>query len=423
MNTLRPGGVGLVDGVRDDLAGAPAAAADPVLVDAVRRREPFAPPEEILRRAAECRAELVGAGPLQPLLDDPAVTDVLVNGSAGIWVDRGRGLQPCEVEIGDEHAVRRLAQRLAASAGRRLDDAQPWVDAQLPDGTRLHAVIPPLASGGTHVSLRTFSRVPLTLGQLVQAGALPAEVARLLVRLVRHRLPFLVSGSTGAGKTTLLAALLAEADPSDRVVIVEDAAELRPALPHVVRLQSRPANAEGVGAVSMRDLVRQALRMRPDRVVVGEVRGAEVLDLLMALNTGHEGGCGTVHANSAVDVPTRLEALGLSAGIGRQALHSLVSSSLRVVVHVDRGPDGIRRVAQLGVLTAGSDGLVRSSVAAERAGGDWSAGPAWPEMAGLLGLSAAGGARRAAGERAGRRSARAPSPGQGPAPWRPGGRG
>jgi len=305
------------------------------------------------------QSEIVGAGPLEPLLHDPLVTDVLVNGPAEVWVDRGDGLERSPVRFADDSAVRRLAQRLAAPTGRRLDDAQPWVDARLEGGVRLHAVLAPVAPEGTCLSLRVPRRRAFTLPELVAAGALPPDGAALLGRVVASRAAFLVTGGTGTGKTTLLSALLGLVDPTDRVLLVEDAGELAPAHPHVVRLEARPANLEGAGAVTLRDLVRQALRMRPDRVVVGEVRGAEVVDLLAALNTGHEGGCGTLHANSAGDVPARLEALAALAGLGREALHSQLASGLRLVVHLARAPGGgVRRVAEVAVLGRAADGLV-----------------------------------------------------------------
>ena len=358
---------------------------DPGLLDRVRRRVAAgggrvsaaavatALREEggALRGDAELRAvlralqsEIVGAGPLEPLLDDPRVTDVLVNGPGEVWVDRGEGLERTAVRFADEGAVRRLAQRLAAPTGRRLDDAQPWVDARLAGGVRLHAVLPPVAPGGTCLSLRVPRRRVFTLNELVASGTLPADGAELLQQLVAARAAFLVTGGTGTGKTTLLSTLLSLVPPGDRVLLVEDAGELAPEHPHVVRLEARPPNLEGAGAVTLRDLVRQALRMRPDRLVVGEVRGAEVVDLLAALNTGHEGGCGTLHANSAADVPARLEALAGVAGMGREALHSQLASGLRLVVHLSRAPGGgARRVAELSVLARGADGLVAATPA------------------------------------------------------------
>ncbi|HUR12932.1 MAG TPA: TadA family conjugal transfer-associated ATPase [Mycobacteriales bacterium] len=310
---------------------------------------------EVLRALQD---EIVGAGPLQELLAEPSVTDVLVNGPNEVWVDRGKGLERAAVRFPDDAAVRRLAVRLAAPSGRRLDDAQPWVDARLPDGTRLHAVLPPIATRGTCISLRVPRRRAFELGELESAGSVPADGVRLLADLMSSRAAFLISGGTGTGKTTLLSALLSRVPEGERLLLVEDASELDPTHPHVVHLEARPANVEGAGEVTLRDLVRQALRMRPDRVVVGEVRGAEVVDLLAALNTGHEGGCGTLHANSARDVPARLEALAAVAGLDRAALHSQLASGLRLAVHLVRTPQGQRRVAEVCVLTRGADGLV-----------------------------------------------------------------
>ena len=293
--------------------------------------------------------ELSGAGVLEPLLRMPGVTDVLVNGPDSVWVDRGGGLEPVDVRFPDEAAVRRLAVRLAAAAGRRLDDAAPWVDAGLPDGTRLHAVLPPVSGSGTCLSLRVLRRAVLSFEDLAARGAFPGAAADLLSALVGARLAFLVTGGTGTGKTTVLSALLGLVQPEERLVLCEDAPELAPLHPHVVRLLTRPPNVEAAGAVTLRDLVRQALRMRPDRLVVGEVRGAEVVDLLAALNTGHDGGCGTLHVNRAADLPARLEALGEAAGLGRAAVHSQAAAALSVVVHLRRAVAG-RHVAELGVV-------------------------------------------------------------------------
>ncbi|MDJ0340415.1 TadA family conjugal transfer-associated ATPase [Streptomyces sp. H10-C2] len=254
---------------------------------------------EVLGVVTALRSEMVGAGPLEPLLADPDVTDVLVNGPAEVWVDRGGGLERSDVGFKDTAAVRRLAQRLATTAGRRLDDARPWVDARLPDGTRLHAVLPPVVVGSPCLSLRVVRARAFGLDELIAAGTMDAETARLLRAVLDARLSFMISGGTGSGKTTLLSCLLGLVEPRMRIVLAEDSAELRPDHPHVVRLETRPANQEGAGLVELRDLVRQALRMRPDRLVVGEVRGPEVTDLLAALNTGHEGGCRTSLSASA----------------------------------------------------------------------------------------------------------------------------
>ena len=380
---------GLLDRVRWRVAamGSPPT---PALVASALRDEGGA-----LRGDTELRAvlralqsEIVGAGPLEPLLRDASVTDVLVNGPDEVWVDRGDGLQRAAVRFADDTAVRRLAQRLAAPTGRRLDDAQPWVDARLAGGVRLHAVLPPIAPAGTCLSLRIARTRVFSLDELVAVGSVPSDGALLLARLVASRAAFLITGGTGTGKTTLLSALLSLVDPCDRVLLVEDAGELAPAHPHVVRLEARPANLEGAGAVTLRDLVRQALRMRPDRVVVGEVRGAEVVDLLAALNTGHEGGCGTLHANSARDVPARLEALAVVAGLDRQALHSQLAAGLRLAVHLARARDtGRRRVAEVCVLERGPDAFVHAVPAWTWDGvaGAGTAGPGADLLAELLG--------------------------------------
>ncbi|MFF3012683.1 TadA family conjugal transfer-associated ATPase [Streptomyces sp. NPDC057939] len=348
----------LLDAVRQHLAESGGEPTPARVAAALRAQGRLLGDAEVLGVAAELRSELVGAGPLERLLADPDVTDVLVAAPDRVWVDRGGGLELTGVTFADAEAVRRLAQRLAAVAGRRLDDARPWVDARLPDGTRLHAVLPPVAVGSACLSLRVVRPKAFTLDELVAAGTLPPGGQRLLRAMVEARLSFLVSGGTGTGKTTLLSALLGLVGPGERIVLAEDSAELRPDHPHVVRLETRPANQEGAGLVTLADLVRQALRMRPDRLVVGEVRGAEVADLLAALNTGHEGGCGTVHANAAAHVPARLEALGTAAGLDRTALHSQLAAALTLVVHLARDRSGRRRVAEVHVLERDPAGLV-----------------------------------------------------------------
>jgi pilus assembly protein CpaF len=299
---------------------------------------------------ARLASSVLGAGPLDALLDDPAVTDIAVNADGTVWVDRGEGMRSASANVGDAAAVRRLAVRLAGLAGRRLDDSAAYVDGLLPTGVRLHAILPPLAPDGAHVTLRVPARRALTLGDLAAAEMFPSGWERVLRALVRRKVSFVISGGTGAGKTTLLAAMLGTADPSERVVVIEDARELALDRPHVVRLEGRAPNVEGVGEVTMVTLVRQALRMRPDRLVIGEVRGAEVRELLAALNTGHDGGCGTVHANAAVDVVARFEALGALAGLSTSALHAQVASAVQAVVHVRRRSDGRRIIDSIGVL-------------------------------------------------------------------------
>lgn len=358
--TERVRGAGtLLDGVRQWLAESGAEPTPARVAQALREQGRVLGDAEVLGAAEQLRSELIGSGPLEPLLTDPGVTDVLVSAPDRVWVDRGGGLELTDVSFPDAAAVRRLAQRLAAVAGRRLDDARPWADARLPDGTRLHAVLPPVAVGCTCLSLRVVRPRAFTLGELVAAGTVPPGGDRVLRALVRSRLSFLVSGGTGSGKTTLLSALLGLAGPGERIVLAEDSAELRPDHPHVVRLETRPANQEGAGLVTLEDLVRQALRMRPDRLVVGEVRGPEVVHLLAALNTGH-GGCGTVHANAAADVPARLEALGTAAGLDRAALHSQLAAALSVVLHLVRDSAGRRRIAEVHVLERDPSGLVRT---------------------------------------------------------------
>lgn len=310
----------------------------------------------VRQTVAALRRESVGAGVLDPLLREPGVTDVLVNAPDQVFVDRGHGLEPAGVRFAGEEEVRRLAVRLAASVGRRLDDGSPFVDARLAGGVRVHAVLPCVADSGTCLSLRVPNRHRLSLDDWVAGGSLDARGAGLLAGLVAARRAFLISGGTGSGKTTLLGAMLGLVPPRERIVIAEDSRELQPDHPHCVRLEARPANAEGAGAVTLTDLVRQALRMRPDRLVVGEVRGAELADLLSALNTGHEGGCGTVHANSAADVPARLEALAALGGLGRAALHAQLAAALQVLVHVRRLPDGRRWVDELRVVRPDPDG-------------------------------------------------------------------
>jgi pilus assembly protein CpaF len=305
-----------------------------------------------------------------------STTDVLVTAPDAVWVDRGDGLVRTDVRFADEASVRRLAQRLALGAGRRLDDASPYVDALLPgSGVRLHAVLAPIAADGTCLSLRTLRPAVHDLATLRRLGTVDDTGWLLLRAIVAARLAFLIAGGTASGKTTLLSALIGCVPEHERVVCVEDAEELRPAHPHVVRLVARPPNIEGAGEVVLRDLVRQALRMRPDRLIVGEVRGAEVCDLLAALNTGHEGGAGTVHANSTREVPARLEALAALGGMTPAALHSQLAAAVQVVLHVVRAASGGRRLSAVAVLGRSEGGGVVAHPVWEYGRG-WGAGRA-----------------------------------------------
>lgn len=330
------------------------------VADEVRRLSPVAGTAQLLASTAHVVDEVIGAGPLQQFLSDPDVSDVLVNGPGPVWVDRGSGPVATDVNMLDEKSVRRLAQRLVNACGRRLDDAVPYADARLSDGTRVHAVLPPLSPVGTLLSLRLPPRRTFTLDELADRGSMPAIAVHVLTALVQARMAFVVTGGTGTGKTTVLSTLLSLVDERERVVLVEDALELRPRHPHLVRLESRLANAEGAGGVDLSILVRQALRMRPDRLVVGEVRGREVIDLLAALNTGHEGGASTVHANRAQHVPARFEALGAAAGLDRDALHSQLAAAVDAVVHLRRDSNGRRRIVGIAVLQPDDGGLVRA---------------------------------------------------------------
>jgi pilus assembly protein CpaF len=352
--------------------------------------------DDVLAVTERVKAELWGLGPLQPLVESPGATDVLVNGPEEVWLDCGAGLARVRCPLGTEEDVRALAVRLAAGTGRRLDEASPWVDARLDHGVRLHAVIPPVSPAGTLISLRLLRRDLFDLPELVRTGCVPEAWSAVLTAIVTSRAAFLISGGTGAGKTTLLATLLSLAPSAERLVLVEDVGELWPRHPHIVRLEARHANVEGRGSVTLEDLVRQALRMRPDRLVVGECRGAEVRDLLAALNTGHAGGCGTVHANATVDVPARLEALGALAGLSGPAIRAQVVAALDAVVHVER-IGSLRRVVEIAAVQRSGSGelSLRPALTANRhdPADPGSTGPGWAGLARRLGLPETGWAR------------------------------
>lgn len=329
-------------------------------------------------------AELNGLGPLQQLVRDPSVTDIFVNAPGSVWLDRGRGIERAPVVFAGEAQVRALAARLVAAGGRRLDDGSPCVDVRLEGGYRVHAVLPPISATGTLLSVRIRREQVFSMDELREGGMFGPLVQSVLETMVGQRLSFLISGATGSGKTTLLSTLLGLCHPGERLVLIEDASELNPVHPHVVQLESRHGNLEGGGEVDLGELVRQALRMRPDRLVVGECRGAEVRELLTAMNTGHTGGGGTIHANAAGAVPARLTALGALAGLGQDAVRLQVASALDIVVHVARSRHG-RYVACVGVLTEASGGL-GVAVALENSGGQLVAGPAWEGLALRLGM-------------------------------------
>ncbi|MGK2350901.1 TadA family conjugal transfer-associated ATPase [Cutibacterium sp. V947] len=311
----------------------------------------------VLAVVEELRRTSTGAGRLEPLLVMDGVTDVLVNGPDQVFVDRGKGLELTDVTFSGPEEVRALAVRLAAAVGRRLDDGNPWVDARLPDGTRVHAVLDVLARPGTCLSLRVPSRRRLSLDDWVSWGSMTPGCRRIIDEVLARKLAFLVTGGTGTGKMTLLSAMLTSLPRDQRLVIVEDSREIWIDHPHWVSMEARAANSEGKGSVTLTDLVRQCLRMRPDRIVLGEVRGAELRDLLMAFNTGHEGGCGTVHANGVAEVPARLEALAALGGLSREAASAQITAALQTVIHLERGPAG-RRVAEIGVFTDVNDRAV-----------------------------------------------------------------
>jgi len=316
---------------------------------------------------AELRAEIeelilrdaVGLGPLEELLADPEVEDVLVNAPDSVYVERAGRIERTGVTFASEQALRDAIERILAPLGRRVDELSPMVDARLGDGSRVNVVIPPLAVDAPALSIRRFAGERPSAERLVELGTLSAEGGDLLASAVRERRSVVVSGGTGSGKTTLLNALSAHLGEDERVITIEDAAELRLRQPHVVRLEARPASVEGRGEITIRDLLRNALRMRPDRIVIGEVRGSEALDLLVALNTGHDGALSTVHANSPEDALRRLETLALMAGLGlpHEAIREQLARGIEVVVHMERAERGARVVASIGEVTAVAGGV------------------------------------------------------------------
>jgi pilus assembly protein CpaF len=301
------------------------------------------------RIALEITDDILGHGPLERLLADDTVTEIMVNGPHDIWVERQGRLQQTSVQFNDEWHLRRIINKLVAQVGRRIDEASPMVDARLPDGSRVNAVIPPLSLTGPLVTIRKFSRRRLTLDDMIRLGTLSPETVGFLERCIAAQLNVLISGGTGSGKTTLLNALSTAIPEEERIVTIEDAAELRLNQRHVLRLEARPKDLAGENEVAIRELVRNSLRMRPDRIIVGEVRGAEALDMLQAMNTGHDGSLSTVHANTARDALARIETMVLMAGydLPVRAIRQQVSSALDAVIHLERLEDGSRRVTSI----------------------------------------------------------------------------
>jgi pilus assembly protein CpaF len=318
-------------------------------------------PEDRAGLTARILRDTIGLGPLEDLLADPSVEEVMVNGPDHVYVERGGRIERTGVRFADEEELRNAIERILAPLGRRVDELSPMVDARLADGSRVNVVIPPLAVDGPALSIRRFGAERPGPDQLVELGTLSRQQCDALATAVLTRRSILISGGTGSGKTTLLNALSSFVPDGERVVTIEDAAELRLQRRHVVRLESRPASVEGRGEVTVRDLLRNALRMRPDRIVIGEVRGPEALDLLTALNTGHDGALSTVHANSPLDALGRLETLALMAGVGlpHEAIAGQVQRGIELIVHLERGPDGSRRVEEVAevVRVAGTTGV------------------------------------------------------------------
>lgn len=326
--------VGVIERIRNECIATDSEPTPQLITKHLRESGVLLTQSALLIALNQVAAQLSGLGPLEDLLRIPKLTDIVVNGPKDVWIITDNKFERAFVEFEDEQSVRLFAVRLASTAHRRLDEASPFVDARLPSGIRLHAILPPLATSGTSISLRLPAKKAMTLNEFITCDSISETGARLLENVVAAQLSFLICGGTGSGKTTVLSALLSKVEHSKRIVIIEDSSELQPIHPHVVTLQSKLANVEGVGAITMRTLIRQALRMRPDRIVVGEVRGEEIVDLLVALNTGHEGGCGTIHANSALTVPARIESLGLMAGLPSSAIHAQIASGLDVVLEL-----------------------------------------------------------------------------------------
>ncbi|HET6467959.1 MAG TPA: CpaF family protein [Geminicoccaceae bacterium] len=315
--------------------------------------------KEFAQITDEILDEVLGLGPLEPLLKDPTVTDILVNTHQNVFVERRGKLELTPVRFKDERHLLRIIDKIVSGVGRRVDESQPWVDARLPDGSRVNAIVPPCALDGSLLSIRKFAKIPLTIDRLIENGALTRKMAELLAGIVKARLNLIISGGTGSGKTTMLNAASSFIGERERVLTIEDAAELQLQQFHVARLETRPSNIEGKGAVTQRDLVRNALRMRPDRIILGEIRGAEALDMLQAMNTGHDGSMTTIHANNCREAIGRLEQMLLMTGLDfpMRMIRAQIASAVDVVIQVERLSDGKRRLVSMHEIT-GMEGEV-----------------------------------------------------------------
>lgn len=328
------------------------------IIESLRDSSPNLSPLDLIENADEILAQTIGFGPVENFIHQPGVTDILVNRFDDVWIDSELGLQKVKAAWASETELRDFAAKLASLVNRRLDDVNPFLDAKLENGIRFHAIIPPLAINGTALAFRLPSAKKLSLDDLVNLGTIDEPIAQILRQIIRNKISFAISGNTGSGKTTILGALLSEVSESERILIVEDSAELNINHPNCVSLQSRGENAEGIGAIELKQLIKQTLRMRPDRIVIGEVRGTEVLDLLIALNTGHEGGCVTVHANNTESVIARIEALGLLAKIPKPAVHALLKQAIKVLIHVARTEKG-RKLTEISIIDQDSAGSLQ----------------------------------------------------------------
>jgi pilus assembly protein CpaF len=312
--------------------------------------------------AASLVDDMLGLGPLEEVLHDDSVTDILVNSPNSVYVERRGKLEKVSVKFVDEAHVQQIARRIASRIGRRIDESSPMVDARLADGSRVNIIMPPLALDGTTISIRKFSRTDITLDNMIENGNLSRPMAIMLKIAAASRLNMLMSGGTGSGKTTLLNAMSQLINPNERIVTIEDSAELRLQQPHVVRLESRPPNIEGEGEITIRDLVRNALRMRPDRIIVGEVRGEETMDMLQAMNTGHDGSMSTIHANRPREVLTRLENMMSMSGFEMpiRAIRTQIVGAVNLIVHTERMRDGVRRVTEISEITGMEGDVIMS---------------------------------------------------------------